>query len=278
MILLRKKNKLLSLWRNINTSVKRTLQFWCLNRLCALLERGQSDLPGCLAVTQDILAVESCPKEVQKTLRVTQANVMSYRGEVKTWMQGLEHQVICLQETHVLEKDQVEVMVGLEMAGYQVFVEPAFAPGKGSMGGLLIAAKRHLNFRKLGSFMLEGKGVQFVVARFQNQDLVIGNVYLLSGGGVHHPTNARILGWMAAQLAEIKQSYLVVGDWNVDAGELANMNFAHEVKGVWACPGQATVLTGNQWDFGLASRHLPNLITTQDELGSTVSTAWCGGA
>ena len=73
---------------------------------------------------------------------------------------------------------------------------PALTDG-GTSGGLMCAAKKHINFRLHSSFTVEGKGCQILIGRFAGRDVAIGNIYLQSGTGPTSPLNSKILGWLA---------------------------------------------------------------------------------
>ena len=54
---------------------------------------------------------------------------------------------------------------------------------------------------------------------------------------------------------------MIMGDWNVDVGEIQQMRFDEEVQGSWMAQGQATVQTGNELDFGLVSTKIRILVS-----------------
>ena len=112
-----------------------------------------------------------------ETVICIHANVTTFRSEVKSWLADQKASVICLQETHLANHKQAEVIASM---GYQVWSQPAAPTEGGTSGGLLVAAKRHLNFRNLANFIKEGKGRQILIGRFAGQDVAIGNIYLES--------------------------------------------------------------------------------------------------
>ena len=129
----------------------------------------------------------------------------------------------------------------------------------------MCAAKKHINFRLHSSFTVEGKGCQILIGRFSGKDVAVGNIYLQSGTGPTSPLNSKILGWLAGQLETLPCSWMVMGDWNVDAAEIQQLSFGEAVQGEWLVTGQATIQTGNELDFVLVSASLRSLVQQQVE-------------
>ena len=63
---------------------------------------------------------------------------------------------VCRKRTLTPGKMQ-EAMVSLSTLGYQTWGEPAALTDGGTSGGLMCAAKKHINFRLHSSFTVEGK-------------------------------------------------------------------------------------------------------------------------
>ena len=92
-----------------------------------------------------------------KEVKCVHANVTSYREDVKTWLSNQDVHFACLQETHLTPGKMQEAMVSLSTLGYQTWGEPAALTDGGTSGGLMCAAKKHINFRLHSSFTVEGK-------------------------------------------------------------------------------------------------------------------------
>ena len=261
-----KQNELLELMEKMEGhSGEGTLQAWLLEYMYQLLTEEEDDTVGCVAACEDILASLRTPKSGVKEVKCVHANVTSYREDVKTWLSNQDVHFACLQETHLTPTKMQEAMVSLSTLGYQTWGEPAALTDGGTSGGLMCAAKKHINFRLHSSFTVEGKGCQILIGRFSGRDVAIGNIYLQSGTGPTSPINSKILGWLAGQLETLPCSWMIMGDWNVDAAEIQQLSFGEAVQGEWLVTGQATIQTGNELDFVLVSASLRSLVQQQVE-------------
>ena len=261
-----KHNELLELMEKLEEhSGEGTLQAWLLEYMYQLLTEEEDDTVGCVAACEDVLANLRTPKSGVKEVKCVHANVTSYREDVKTWLSNQDVHFACLQETHLTQTKMQEAMVSLSTLGYQTWGEPAALTDGGTSGGLMCAAKKHINFRHHSSFTAEGKGCQILIGRFSGRDVAIGNIYLQSGTGPTSPINSKILGWLAGQLETLPCSWMIMGDWNVDAAEIQQLSFGEAVQGEWLVTGQATIQTGNELDFVLVSASLRSLVQQQVE-------------
>ncbi len=237
-----------------------TLQSWLLEHMYQLLNDEEDDTIGCQAACEDIVANLQTPKSGVKEVRCVHANVTSFRSDIRTWLSNQDVHFACLQETHLTSGKMQEAMVSLATLGYQTWGEPAAPTEGGTSGGLMCAAKKHINFRYHSSFTIEGKGCQILIGRFSGRDVAIGNIYLQSGTGPTSPMNSEILGWLAGQLETLPCSWMIMGDWNTDAAEIQHLSFGEAVQGEWLVTGQATIQTGNELDFVLVSASLRSLV------------------
>ena len=98
-----------------------------------------------------------------KEVQCMHANITTFRTEVKTWLANQKVHIACLQETHLPEEKLQEVATSLAGMGYQTWCEAAAKTEHGTSGGLMCAAKRHLNFRYHGSMTVAGKGCQILL-------------------------------------------------------------------------------------------------------------------
>ena len=261
-----KQNELLGLMEELERhSTEGTLQAWLLEYMYQLLTEEEDDTVGCCAACEDILANLKTPKKGVKEVKCVHANVTSYREDVKTWLSNQDVHFACLQETHLIPGKMQEAMVSLSTLGYQTWGEPAALTDGGTSGGLMCAAKKHINFRLHSSFTVEGKGCQILIGRFAGRDVAIGNIYLQSGTGPTSPLNSKILGWLAGQLETLPCSWMIMGDWNVDAAEIQQISFGEAVQGEWLVTGQSTIQTGNELDYVLVSASLSSLVQQRVE-------------
>ncbi|CAE7719426.1 unnamed protein product, partial [Symbiodinium necroappetens] len=152
-------------------------------------------------------------------------------------------------------------------AGFRMWMENSCQTGQGgSSGGVAVLAKRHLNFRFLDSFQLQGKGFVLAVARFAGSDIVFGSLYLETGQDISTPTNAAILAKLAATLQALAVPWLVAGDFNCDLDTIRQTRIAETTSGAFIGAGEATCSTGGQIDYVWVHRRLQGL--------TAVSVAW----
>ena len=247
------------------SSPEGTLQYWLMEHMYQTLTNEEDDTIGCQEAIQDILAQLKTPQTGVKDVKCVQANVTSFKSEVKTWLSNQEVHFACLQETHLTETKMQEMTVSLHTLGYQVWGVPAAPTAGGTTGGLMCVAKKHVNFRYFSSFSIEGKGCQILIGRFAGKDLAIGNIYLQSGTGPTSPMNVEILSWLASQLERLQCAWMIMGDWNTEAREMQHLSFGEEVKGEWLMTGQSTIQSGNELDFILVSSCLRSLVEQRVE-------------
>ena len=140
----------------------------------------------------------------------------------------------------------------------------------GSSGGVAVLAKRHLNFRFLDSFQLQGKGFVLAVARFAGSDVVFGSLYLETGQDLSTPTNAAILAKLVATLQALAAPWLVAGDFNCDLDTIRQTRLAEATNGAFIGAGEATCSTGGQIDYVWVHTRLQGLTEV------SVDSAACG--
>ena len=224
-----------------------TLQYWLLEHMYETLAQGEEDTVGVCSACLDVLANLKALKKGIKEVQCMHANITTFRTEVKTWLANQKVHIACLQETHLPEEKLQEVATSLAGMGYQTWCEAAAKTEHGTSGGLMCAAKRHLNFRYHGSMTVAGKGCQILIGRFAGRDVAVGNIYLESGTGPTSEVNSSILSWLAGQLRSLQCAWMIMGDWNVDVNEMQQMSFDEEVQGEWLANGEATIQTGMSW-------------------------------
>ena len=202
-----------------------TLQYWLLEHMHETLAQGEEDTVGVCSACLDVIANLKALKKGIKEVQCMHANITTFRTEVKTWLANQKVHIACLQETHLPEEKLQEVATSLAGMGYQTWCEAAAKTEHGTSGGLMCAAKRHLNFRYHGSMTVAGKGCQILIGRFAGRDVAVGNIYLESGTGPTSEVNSSILSWLAGQLRSLQCAWMIMGDWNVDVNEMQQLSF-----------------------------------------------------
>ena len=238
-----------------------SLECWTLNRICQLLERSKDDTLGVIEAIEAVLAGFRKLNPGPKSLLIGQANITSYRSEVRTWLLDRDESIWLLQETHVPESGTKALVNKFQSVGRQTWVGPAALTQGGSSGGLLTLAPSHRNAATGPAFMSEGKGFVSVSIRFQGWDLLLVNLYLQSGVGPTGGLNPEILSRLAAVLDQTSTQWLVLGDWNCSPSELLRLGFVYKVKGQVVAPSGPTINTGGTLDYAVASKRMAPLLS-----------------
>ena len=189
-----------------------TLGRWTIEQMLTLLARGEDDTPAVKVAVEQILASPKEPVGMME-LKVLQANVTSYRTEIRRWVTDQAAQVACLQETHIIPFKEQEVMASWSTLAKQVSSIPAAVTQgevrQGSQGGLMMVAANHINLRQLASTESAGKGFQLGVVRLRGIDLCVGNVYMESGVGPTQGVNPELLTRLATAILEAGIPFLI---------------------------------------------------------------------
>ena len=236
-----------------------SLAYWLCDRMLDLLSRRAEDAVGCVEACKDVIAHAETGRR-PSVFHIVSANVTRWRNEVKQWMADQKAGVALVQETHLLDKHEPAAHKGAEAAGFRMWMANSYETGQGgSSGGVAVLAKRHLNFRFLDSFQLQGKGFLLAVARFAGSDVVFGSLYLETGQDLNTPTNAAILAKLVATLQALAVPWLVAGDFNCDLDTMRQTRLAETTNGAFLGAGEATCSTGGQIDYVWVHRRLQGL-------------------
>ena len=154
-----------------------------MNRICQLLEQSKDDTLGVIEAVDAVLAGFCKKGSDSKLLLIGQANITTYRSEIRTWLVDRDESFWLLQETHVTESDTRALVNKFQSVGKQAWAGPAAPTQGGSSGGLLTLAPSHRNAATGPAFLLDGKGFVSVSIRFRGWDLLLVNLYLQSGVG-----------------------------------------------------------------------------------------------
>ncbi|CAE7258263.1 unnamed protein product [Symbiodinium sp. CCMP2592] len=237
------------------------LAHWLCDRMLDLLSRRAEDATGCVEACKDVMAHMEQGRR-PSLFECVSANVTRWRSEVKQWMTNQRAGVAFVQETHLLEGDNPGANASAEASGYRMWTANSYDTGQGgSSGGVAVLAKRHLNFRLLDRFQLEGKGYVLVVARFAGSDVVMGSLYLATGQDLGTPINATILSQLMAKLQALAVPWIVAGDFNCDLDTIRQTRIAETTNGAFIGAGEATCSTGGQIDYVWAHRRLQGLVS-----------------
>ncbi|CAE7247768.1 unnamed protein product [Symbiodinium sp. CCMP2592] len=237
------------------------LAHWLCDRMLDLLSRRAEDATGCVEACKDVIAHMEQGRR-PSLFECVSANVTRWRSEVKQWMTNQRAGVAFVQETHLLEGDNPGANASVEASGYRMWTANSYDTGQGgSSGGVAVLAKRHLNFRLLDRFQLEGKGYVLVVARFAGSDVVMGSLYLATGQDLGTPINATILSQLMAKLQALAVPWIVAGDFNCDLDTIRQTRIAETTNGAFIGAGEATCSTGGQIDYVWAHRRLQGLVS-----------------
>ena len=236
-----------------------TLGRWTIERMLTLLARGEDDAPAIRVAIEQILASPEETKGMVE-LKILQANITSYRAEIRRWMSEQTAQVACLQETHIIPAKDQEVKASWNTLAKQVSAVPAAVTQgevrQGSQGGLMMVAANHINLRQLISWESSGKGFQLSVVRLRGIDLCVGNVYMESGVGPTQGVNPELLTRLAAAVLEAGIPFLVTGDWNCHPEDLSSVMFPSKIGGRLLFPAEPTISTGGTLDYAVCHPRL----------------------
>ena len=184
-----------------------SLAEWTLNRICQLLEQSKDDTLGVIEAVDAVLAGFCKKGSDSQRLLIGQANITTYRSEIRTWLVDRDESFWLLQETHVTESDTRALVNKFQSVGKQAWAGPAAPTQGGSSGGLLTLATGK-------AFLLDGKGFVSVSIRFRGWDLLLVNLYLQSGVGPTGGVNPEILigGWLRSLAKPARPGwFLVIG-------------------------------------------------------------------
>ena len=240
-----------------------TLGRWTIEHMLTLLARGEDDTPASkVAVEQTLASPEDTKGMVE--LRILQANITSYRTEIRKWVVEQNAQVVCTQETHIVPAKDQEIKASWNTLAKQVNTLPAAVTQgevrQGSQGGLMMVADNHINLRQLVSWESAGKGFQLSMVRLRGIDLCVGNVYMETGMGPTQGVNSELLARLTAAVLEAGTPFLVTGDWNCSPEDLASVMLPSKLGGHLLFPSEPTISTGGILDYAVCHPKLLPII------------------
>ncbi|CAE7252271.1 unnamed protein product, partial [Symbiodinium sp. CCMP2456] len=233
-----------------------TMEYWVAYRIATCLEENLEDAQGIISAVSQLSKTKA--PQGKQTLRFLSANVTSHRREIQTWISEQRPDAFALQELHLLGEQCTEAQINYDRDKWCTQVVPAFNTGKGTSGGVMIGARRHINMRQGPKFSLEGKGFHFGI--FQGHDLAIGTVYLESGTGLEGEINSKILAELLVVIQAFSCKWFVSGDWNLTWEDLQDSTFPRLSRAGVVLPDQPTTTHGRTLDYALCSRELVGLV------------------
>ena len=227
----------------------------------------EGDKQVALSSVRDVIAQLQQAPAKRRSLKIHVANVTTWRREVKSWVVGLDADLVLLQETHLTAKDSSNVIAQMQSLGWDGFYEEASGSGRSTSGGLLTFCKRHLSasVKVFHRYMNGGKGFQLIALRCKGFNLVVGNIYLKSGVGFLHPFNSHILAHLSSCLGALRSPFFIAGDYNEDRAILEKTRLADSLSATWMGTGHSTATGSGEIDFSLVSRALQPALSVRDD-------------
>ena len=241
-----------------------SLGYWVANRIPECLAGDEEDTIGILAGIEDV-KMQGAARPKEDCCRILQANITSYRSEIRQWLVSNQWHVACLQETHQVESATEAMTSSLKAIALEPWALPAEPTQGGSTGGLVSMSRSNYQTRFLHKHGESGKGFVFSGIRFHGWEMAIGNLYLESGVGPEGGVNPSLLAALALFLQELRIPWIVVGDWNCTHDELASSGFLQSVHGRLLAPLDATTSQGSSIDFGVVCAKLAGCVSVETE-------------
>ena len=241
-----------------------SLGYWVANRIPECLAGDEEDTIGILAGIEDV-KMQGAARPKEDCCRILQANITSYRSEIRQRLVSNQWHVACLQETHQVESATEAMTSSLKAVALEPWALPAAPTQGGSTGGLVSVSRSNYQTRFLHKHGESGKGFVFSGIRFHGWEMAIGNLYLESGVGPEGGVNPGLLAALALFLQELRIPWIVVGDWNCTHDELASSGFLQSVHGRLLAPLDATTSQGSSIDFGVVCAKLAGCVSVETE-------------
>ncbi|CAE7295568.1 unnamed protein product [Symbiodinium natans] len=198
-------------------------------------------------------------------IRITAANITSWRKPIAAWIHELGPDLVVLQETHLRTEGIQQAMSHCQDMGSTFIGMPGSTKIKGVQGGLAVAAPRHRNLRYLAEFGSGPAGFLACAMRNKGWDLIIVSLYLESGVGFQAPNNVQVLARLIAFLKGCKVPYMVLGDWNETQDTMRGTTMATEVGGAFVGVGEPTAQGSDEIDYGLVAKCLVPILQVKTD-------------
>ena len=198
-------------------------------------------------------------------IKITSANITSWRKPIAAWIHELGPDLVVLQETHLKPEGIQQAMSHCQDMGYTFIGMPGNTKTKGVQGGLAVVAPRHRNLRYLTEYGTGPAGFLACAMRNKGWDLIIVSLYLESGVGFQAPNNIQVLARLIAFLKGCKVPYMVLGDWNEAQDTMRGTTLATEVGGAFVGVGEPTAQGSDEIDYGLVAKCLVPILQVKTD-------------
>ena len=198
-------------------------------------------------------------------IKITSANITSWRKPIAAWIHELGPDLVVLQETHLKTEGIQQAMSHCQDMGYTFIGMPGSTKTKGVQGGLAVVAPRHRNLRYLIEYGTGPAGFLACAMRNKGWDLIIVSLYLESGVGFQAPNNVQVLARLIAFLKGCKVPYMVLGDWNEAQDTMRGTTLATEVGGAFVGVGEPTAQGSDEIDYGLVAKCLVPILQVKTD-------------
>ena len=198
-------------------------------------------------------------------IKITSANITSWRKPIAAWIHELGPDLVVLQETHLKTEGIQQAMSHCQDMGYTFIGMPGSTKTKGVQGGLAVVAPRHRNLRYLTEYGTGPAGFLACAMRNKGWDLIIVSLYLESGVGFQAPNNIQVLARLIAFLKGCKVPYMVLGDWNEAQDTMRGTTLATEVGGAFVGVGEPTAQGSDEIDYGLVAKCLVPILQVKTD-------------
>ncbi|CAE7471247.1 unnamed protein product [Symbiodinium natans] len=198
-------------------------------------------------------------------IKITAANITSWRKPIAAWIHELGPDLVVLQETHLKTEGIQQAMSHCQDMGYTFIGMPGSTKIKGVQGGLAVVAPRHRNLRYLTEYGSGPAGFLACAMRNKGWDLIIVSLYLESGVGFQAPNNTQVLARLIAFLKGCKVPYMVLGDWNETQDTMRGTTLATEVGGALVGVGEPTAQGSDEIDYGLVAKCLVPILQVKTD-------------
>ncbi|CAE7466241.1 unnamed protein product, partial [Symbiodinium natans] len=198
-------------------------------------------------------------------VKITSANITSWRKPIAAWIHELGPDLVVLQETHLKTEGIQQAMSHCQDMGYTFIGMPGSTKTKGVQGGLAVVAPRHRNLRYLTEYGTGPAGFLACAMRNKGWDLIIVSLYLESGVGFQAPNNIQVLARLIAFLKGCKVPYMVLGDWNEAQDTMRGTTLATEVGGAFVGVGEPTAQGSDEIDYGLVAKCLVPILQVKTD-------------
>ena len=193
----------------------------------------------------------------ENQLYIQMANVTMMGKDVVKWLQSQPTVPIMLVETHMQGEALIQRERMLARQGWKtISVEANQTERGGTNGGFMIVHPISCHMHKVKHYTIEGCGWMAVQWQFDNWAIILILVYFKTGEGIQGQTNAQLWARLTTFTQHLQLPYIVIGDFNVEPGEVAATTIVEHMGGSLLATGQETTLQGSELDWSIVSKNL----------------------